>query len=147
MRNVLNLLKPYLVASCAFLLVALGAAVARHAVLKGGVVISSVSAPSLTGSISQGLYTGGGQVALPQPGKDYNLQDVHYFDNKRWAVAYVKPTDNNFDPGYVVLEERDGQYVVVLGPGSNFDASYQLSMPADVNTYLMGQEAFRAVSS
>lgn len=99
--------------------------------------VSLSSAPKLTGQVAQALATTNGTV--PVAGKDFTLQNINYFDNNSWVVATVKPASNQFDPGTVVLQNKQGIYQVALGPGSAFPRASVQALPPDVANYLQKQ--------
>jgi len=103
-------------------------------------LVTIASAAPLTGQISQALAgTSGDQAVLPEAGKDYTLENVKYFDNKEWVFAGIKPVSNTIDSSDVVLQKKNGVYVVVLGPGSAFSRTTTLTMPSDIAQYLNQQ--------
>lgn len=120
-------------------LLLLGAWAGKQIILGGANPVTLAAAPPLSGVIAQSLYTGQQAAPLPVPGTDFNLADVHYFDNDSWATASIQPLHNQFDPGIVVLEKRSGAFQVVLGPGSAFDSTYLASLPKDVGQYLQSK--------
>jgi hypothetical protein len=123
----------------AFLLLALvvvATLIARFVLIGSAPSVRLSVAPPLTGAISQSLSSGGGLATLPQPGKDYDLQNTHYFDNNTWIVTTIQPITNKFNQSVVIMQQANGGYQVVLGPGSSFDNSYLLSLPTDVGQYL-----------
>ena len=80
------------------------ATVAVRFLLTGGLAtISLRPAPPLTGIVSQSLGHLGASKSLPVPGEDFNLKDIHYFDNKSWVVASVTPTKKSISPALVIL--------------------------------------------
>jgi hypothetical protein len=105
----------------------------RQALTGGLRVVSLDSAPAFSGLVAQSL---GGQSEMPVPGRDFNLKDVKYFEDNSWIVADVAPINKKSDPGTVVIHKQNGALVVVLGPGSDFDSSFLVSLPADVGNYL-----------
>jgi hypothetical protein len=101
------------------------------------------AAPALTGQISQALATStNGQFTMPTYGKDYTLQNTKYFDGNSWVVTTIKPLSENMNRSLVVLQKQSGVYTVVLGPGSAFPRTTQLSMPGNLAAYLNSQGVF-----
>ena len=100
-------------------------------------VIKLGAGPALAGSVSQSLYNGGHQGYVPIEGIDYTLQNTKYFDNGTWVITTVSPIkQTSFDTSLVVLNQGDGFYQAVLGPGSAFPSSALRSLPSDVGQYL-----------
>ncbi len=110
----------------------------RQAILKGGSVVDLANAPQLSGVIAQSLNNSS-KASLPVPSKDFIIKSVRFFSGNTWAVAYINPTEQNFDPSYVVLQKYQGLYRVVLGPSAEFDSSIEQSLPADLTAYLNQQ--------
>jgi hypothetical protein len=104
-------------------------------------VIKLEPAPPLAGVVSQSLGSNvSTSTSLPVANKDYRL-NVTYFDNKKWAIGVVSPINNGFNAGLEVLKQQDGQYQVVLGPGSTFPDSQVKQLPSDVAAYLRARAA------
>jgi hypothetical protein len=133
--------RSYLVKTSVLILLVIGALVGKNILLGGAKPIKLKPAPALAGIVSQSLAASSKQTSLPQPGKDFRLENIRYFDNNTWVIAGLKPLRDQFNSGVVVLKNIDGQYEVVLGPGSAFDSSYLLSLPSDVGNYLKTQGA------
>jgi hypothetical protein len=110
-------------------------------VILGGSTTVTALAPTqpLSGVISQAL---GPNVngSMMVPGKDYQLT-VTYFDSNAWAVAYINPLRNNFDPSYAILKQNKGFYQVVLGPESALPSGQVQGLPADVAAYIHAHAA------
>jgi hypothetical protein len=111
----------------------------KSVLLQGLPVTSLGSAPPIAGAVSQSLGLSASRAALPVFGKDYTLQDVHYFYNNEWAVATVAPTKPDADTVIVIVQKINGVYQTVLGPGTIFSSSYLYTLPPDVGQYLNKQ--------
>jgi hypothetical protein len=116
--------------------------VARTIILGGEPVTSLAQAPALAGAVSVGLGQTDDSGSLQQEGQDYRLKSVRYFEDKEWAVASIKPLNNDADPAVLVLKKINGVYQTVLGPAGQFTNSYLYVMPSDVGQYLVKQGAF-----
>lgn len=101
-----------------------------------GKVISLAGAPELAGSVAQSMYSGGGQTSLPVAGKDFNLKNIKFFNDKQWAVVSVEPVNYNFDSGIVVLKKQADVYIVQVPPNSKLSSSYLVTLPKEVVNYL-----------
>ncbi len=120
-----------------FILVILLASFAARQILTGGMrVVSLGQAPPFSGLAAQSLGVGKDQSKVPVAGKDFSLKNGRYFVGDKWVVADIAPLKNNFDPGTVIIQKQNGAYSVVLGPGSDFDSSYLISLPREVGDYL-----------
>ena len=119
--------------------IVLAATIIAHAMLLGGAPYHQLAkAAPLDGVVSQALVTNG-TSAPPVGGKDFTLQSVHTFGND-WLVASIVPTPTSkLTKSTVVLEKREGVFQVVLGPGTAFDNSVLVSLPADLGNYLTQQ--------
>lgn len=113
--------------------------VAKTLLLQGLPLVKLAPAPELAATVSRSLGTPGSSVALPVFGEDYTLKDVHYFNDKEWAVATVEPVGRTADTVFVIMHKINGIYQVVLGPGNVFSNSYLYSLPAGVSQYLSEQ--------
>ena len=109
--------------------------IARSLILGGASPVTLPAADPLVGRISQAL-TSTSQLSLPVAGKDYKIQSTSYFDNKTWAVVTIIGISNTITDGLFVLNQVNGVYTVVLGPGTAFPTSATLAMPTDVQQYL-----------
>jgi hypothetical protein len=103
-------------------------------VLNGGKVVRLQPAALLTGQIAQSL---GSMSSLPIPGKDFQLQDVTYFENKQWAYVHIQPTGPNTQDSFAILHQKDGIYTVVLGPGTAFSSDTTNNLPDSVGLFLI----------
>jgi hypothetical protein len=110
-----------------------------------GVVLDGVNKTSLrttssniTGSVSQSLVTPQSKGILPAVGKNFKVLRATYFNNKQWVVVVVSGIPDN-DNAVLILQELNGVYRVVLGPGTLFPSSSVQSMPLDVVNYLVNQ--------
>ena len=101
-----------------------------------GKVVTLGSAPDMAGAVAQSMYSGGGETQLPIPGKDFNLKNIRYFDDRKWVVASVVPVDNKFDPGTTILKFESNLYRVVVAPTTNIPSSYAADLPKDLVSYL-----------
>lgn len=125
-----------------FAVIIIATLVTKQILIGSAKAVSLAPAPPLTGIVAQSLYAGGSQTTLPVAGRDFTLADVHYFDGNDWAVATVKPINNSLNRALVILQRKQGMYIVVGGPGSAFPSDYLLSLPADVGNYLENQGVF-----
>ena len=107
----------------------------KHVVLNGLYLTKLQSAPALAASIAPSIITSGSKN-LPIAGKDFKVLSTNYFDNKQWAVVTVATIPDN-NSATLVLENINGVYTVVLGPGTVFSTSVTQSMPSDVVAYLV----------
>lgn len=111
--------------------------------LTGGLsVVHLKSAPPLTGVVAQSLGQTAQDKKLPVPNKDFQLENVRYFDNRSWVVANVISVKGKTDPALIVLKQFGATYQVVLGPGTAFSADYLQSLPLDVGQYLTANGVF-----
>lgn len=108
-------------------------------IITGGYPTVKLSPASvLDGPISVGIgQTSAG--ALPAAGKDYQIKNVRYFNDKEWVVVKILPLKTKADPAVLVLKKVDGVYQTVLGPAGQFSSSYLYVMPRDVGYYLSQQ--------
>jgi len=125
-------------------IVLLTAIVSAPSIIYGSAKPAHIStAPALTGQISQALAaSSNGQLTMPTYGKDYRLENTKYFDDNTWVVTTIKPLNNNMNRNVVVLEKQAGVFTVVLGPGSAFPRTTELSMPGNLGEYLDSQGLF-----
>jgi hypothetical protein len=105
-------------------------------ILLGSVEIVSLKQGSIDQAISASLKTSDTGSYVPIEGKDYTLQDVHYFYGKEWAVAAILPVNNDADPATVVLKLQNGAYKTALGPGNSFFSYSVQVLPSKVAAYL-----------
>ena len=117
-------------------LLAVVAIAVRAIVLGSTPMVNLKAAPSLTGIVSQSLAAAGPKTSLPVVGKDFELQNIHYLDNKSWVVASVKSISDNPSTSTIVMRQVDTDYQVVLGPGTAFSVNSSQAVPADVIKYL-----------
>jgi hypothetical protein len=69
---------------------------------------------------------------------DFKLSNIHYFEDKSWVVAEIRPKDVSLaESDLVVLQRQDKAYQVVLGPGSIFPLSTLENIPVSVKDYLV----------
>jgi hypothetical protein len=111
--------------------------------LTGGLsTVRLKSAPPLAGVVAQSLGPTAQDKHLPVAGKDFQLENVRYFDDRTWAVASVISPGGKTDPALIVLKQFGATYQVVLGPGTAFSSDYLQSMPLDVGQYLTANGVF-----
>jgi hypothetical protein len=110
----------------------------KSILLHGQPVIRLQHGPALVGIVSQSLGISGPNQALPVAGKDYELQNINYFDNKAWVVASIVSL-NGANNQIIVMHMISGMYQTVLGPGSAFPDSYLQSLPPGVSQYLLNR--------
>jgi len=104
--------------------------------LGGGKEVKLKSAALLTGQVAQALdRVHGGN--LQTPGKDFQLQDVTYFQDKQWVYVHIKPTDTHAQDSFAVLHKKNGIYTVVVGPGTEFDSNTTNGLPDEVGLFLV----------
>lgn len=115
----------------AIIIVVVATLFARTLILDGASKISLAPAPQLSGYLAQSIGVSKQSGELLSPGKDFMVTNVKYYNN-RWAVATVKPINNSFDGGVVVIEKIDNVYSVVLGPTGEFSDSYIYVLPSSV---------------
>jgi Flp pilus assembly protein CpaB len=109
----------------------------KHFVLSGMYLTKLQGAPALAASVAPSIATSDSKN-IPIAGKDFKIVSANYFNNKQWAVVTVATIpDNNL--ATLVLENINGAYTVVLGPGTVFSTSVTQSMPPDVATYLINK--------
>jgi len=110
-------------------------ALAVRPIILGAKLVKLPSAPPLTGQVSQ-AFTSGDTATLPRQGKDYQLQNTLYFDNRQWVVTTAKALNTTTNDSMLILHRQDGIYKVVMGPGSAFPSTQISVLPADVANYL-----------
>lgn len=122
-----------LVTVCAILLLAL---VAVKPLIYGGVKPYTLSkAGPLVGRIAQSMSLPNSD-ALPVPGRDFELTNTTYFENKTWVVTTIKQLNGSSEGGMVVLKQVDGVYAIMLGPGTAFSSVDLKELPSDVVLYI-----------
>jgi hypothetical protein len=110
----------------------------KNVILDGTPQTRLHSAPPLAGTISQSIIPPQSKGILPVVGKNFNITSTHYLDNRQWVVVSVSSIPDN-NSAVLVLQELDGNYQVVLGPGTLFLASDVQFMPTEVVNYLLSQ--------
>ncbi len=110
------------------------ASLAHGLILGNAKPVTLAQAQALSGVISQSLGANA-DGNLPVAGTDYHLT-TKYFDNNTWAVAYIKPVGNNFEPSAAVLKKIEGTYQVVIEPSNSLPVSTVKALPADVANFL-----------
>ncbi|MEJ0072800.1 MAG: hypothetical protein WDN27_01780 [Candidatus Saccharibacteria bacterium] len=104
-------------------------ALALPSMLTGGKRVTLHKASPLMGAISQSL---GSDVK-------FTIASTQYFDNNSWALASLNISGLGNQTSRVVLQKRDGMFMVVLGPGSDFPTNALRSLPPDLAGYLSGE--------
>jgi hypothetical protein len=125
-----------ILATVLFLVVLIAISVVSKNIILNGVPQTKLQvAPPLAGTLSQSLITYKSKDVLPVIGKDFTIQSTQYFNNQQWAVVLVSsvPDNNN---AILVLEKLNGNYQVVLGPGTSFSTTDIQTMPSNVISYL-----------
>lgn len=108
--------------------------VIKHRLLNNYVSLNT--APALAAEVAPSV--GSSSIkGLPIPNKDFKIVQSKYFDNNKWAVAAIKVPKT--DTATVVLEDINGVYTVVLGPGTAFSSDVVQEMPSSVAAYLISQ--------
>jgi hypothetical protein len=134
--NGINPKKAFLLVALIFLL-PIAALVYRDVILGGITQTTYNPVPPLAGSISLSLINSGSSN-IPQAGKDFKITNTKYFDNKKWVVVSITQLPK-MNPATVLLEDINGLYIVVLGPGTLFSPSIAQSLPSDVTKYFINQ--------
>ena len=131
-------MKQFIIPAAFLAVVLLGGILGRQLLLGGSQVVHLSAAPPLAGLVAQNL-SGNTKRTVAVEGKDFKLRNLRYFSNNNWVVLEAEPIQDKFNLSFIVLEKVGGSYEVVLGPGSAFDTSYLLSVPADVASYLQAK--------
>lgn len=115
------------------------ATVIVHALLLGGAPYHRLAkTTALYGTISQSIGTND-KKSLAIGDKDFTLEDTQHFGDD-WLVTSIVPTPkSSLARAVVVMQKRNGTFQVVLGPGTAFDSSTLVSLPADLGNYLTQQ--------
>lgn len=108
--------------------------IARTVVLGNARVVHLATADAFTGLTAQYLAPDKGK--LQQPGKNFNIKGVQYFDNRQWAVLSVEILSEQNNTETMVVHKVNSSYDVVLGPGTSFPGALLKGLPADVAAYL-----------
>lgn len=88
------------------------------------------------GQVSQFLAATSGDGTPTNPPQDFSLTSTKYLENNTWVVTDVtKPTDTS-SSGTLVLQKKNGLFVIAIGPGTAFNANDLLTLPVSVSTYL-----------
>jgi len=112
----------------------------KTAILGTNTVIKLQPAAELAGAISQSQASSGTNAKVATEGVDYKVQQLHYLNDKAWAVVKVGPISGNTDQGTLILERKgNGTYVVVLGPGTAFSKGEVEKLPSAVLQYIKQQ--------
>jgi len=119
----------------AFLLLAV--LLVKPVLLGGGKAVKLQPAALLTGQVAQALgSTDSGSLRVP--GKDFQLRDVTYFQNKQWVyVRIVLLGSTKTDDAYAILHKKNGIYTAVLGPGTAFPSNTTNNLPDEVGLFLV----------
>jgi hypothetical protein len=112
--------------------------IVRVVALGGASVVNLAAAPPLSGNVSIGIGPRNNKQ-LQVAGRDFQLENIQYFDSNQWVTATVKPVNEDSDTGVVVLKKINGIYQVVMGPGNEFSSSYTFVLPTDISQYLSRQ--------
>lgn len=105
-------------------------------VMLGGLSPTTLGyAQPLAGTLAPSIANKNINGGIPEAGEDFKITGAKYFDNQAWAVVGVTSIPDN-NPSTLILKKQGGIFRVVLGPGTSFPASAELSMPNDVNAYL-----------
>lgn len=107
----------------------------RPILFSGATSVHLPPAPILTGQISQALASGK-STSLPVYGRDYNLGSTTYFKDNDWVVTDILGIGENTSSGIAVLQNKNGIYQVVLGPGTAFANTSVQNLPIEVTQYL-----------
>jgi len=108
----------------------------KPVLLQGLQTVKLSPTAQLASAVSVALGPNSGKDSLPAAGRDYTMEDTHYFEGDKWAVTTVKPTGANADTVYVVLEKFNGYYQAVLKPGNLYSSSYFYTLPPELAEYL-----------
>lgn len=130
-------MRPIVMRGVVLALLLVAALCVRPIVLQGARPVNLPDAPPLAGQVSQAFAVGSSKN-LPVMGKDYSVQNIHYFDSHTWLVANIKSLSTDGSDGIIVMQQEGGIYLPMLGPGSAFADTQIISLPADVAAYLTG---------
>ncbi len=132
-----------LVWSGSIFMVALIVATTIHYVALGGVSPTNLPpTTALAGTVAQSLVSSQDPSYVPVYDVDFRLNDTVYFENKDWVVATIVPLKGQTDLTTVVLKKIDGQYEIVLGPGTVFPVLAARSLPLSVSRHLAEKMMF-----
>lgn len=123
--------RTYIIAAV-FIVVVIGLAFGVRTILLGGTSVDTPSDNSLHDAVAQ-------KMAGTQLGEsgDFSIEDAHYFEDKQWAVATVKPKQANAaETDIAIFQKTDDSYQVVMGPGSVFPEDTIQYLPSSVLNYL-----------
>ena len=90
--------------------------------------------PNFDSSIYKAAGTQTGTIALVG-GKDFQINNIHYFENNQWAVASFIPLNPPGDGGLIVLQQKAGAWTNFTS-GSYFQDSDLADMPSSVADYI-----------
>ncbi len=126
-----------------FVVVLIAAATIRYVAL-GGVAPTNLppAEDALAGTVAQGLVSSQDPSYVPVYGEDFRLNDTTYFENKTWVVTTIVPVKSQTDLNTVVLKKINGQYEIVLGPGTVFPVLAARSLPLSVSRHLAEKVMF-----
>lgn len=129
--------------SASIFMAALIVATTIHYVVLGGVSPTNLPpATALAGTVAQGLVSSQDPSYVPVYDVDFRLNDTVYFENKAWVVSTIVPLKGQSDLTTVVLKKVDGQYEIVLGPGTVFPVLAARSLPLSVSRHLAEKMMF-----
>lgn len=129
--------KKQLIIAYSFLGVLVVCAVITKYIVLGGLLPTTLKpAPPLSGVIGPSLANLAVGGSIPVEGKDYNIKTVRYFSSRTYAVVLVGSLKITTDPGVLVLQKLNGNYRVILGPGTSFQQNQIQGLPDNVTEYL-----------
>jgi hypothetical protein len=88
----------------------------------------------LSGAISQALAS---TSINTEEGINYSISSENFFDNNSYVSVIVKPLRNSSYTGIIVFKKLDGLYAPILGPGTEINVNYLISLPKDLTNYLI----------
>lgn len=86
-----------------------------------------------------------GTLSLNQPGNgniDVQVENIAFFNDGQWAVADLPPKSETDQQTTIIVQQKDGRYVIAVGPGTNFPRSAleQAGAPDELVNYLQGRD-------
>ncbi len=87
-----------------------------------------------SGAISQSLASG---TINAKEGVDYSIVSQKFFDNNLYATVILKPLNNSSFSGVIIFKNINGLYTSILGPGTELNINYFVSLPKDLTQYLI----------
>lgn len=106
----------------------------RQLFLESTNIINLNSGSYLSGAISQALASTSKNA---EEGVNYSISSKQFFDNNSYAVVIIKPLNNSSFTGIIVFKETDGLYTPIIGPGTEINVNYLISLPKDLTQYLI----------